>query len=411
MGITFVGRVNRKNGYGVAGRAFAEWLPRWLASVYELPSDKGRIISLEGIRGLAALLVFFVHYHSLFKHYLRADSLSFSMSHFSWSVGPSGVDLFFVLSGYLIYRIVMQKQTSYSRFMYRRAERIYPTFLFVLAAYITLSLAVPGQNKLPPDPAGAGLFILENVALLPGVFNITPIITVAWSLSYEWFFYATIPALVSVLGMKRWKVSKRVVVITVLSVTYIICGIGRKLPHIHLPMFALGMLIYEFSGSAWVKSKLSRAGEVAAIVIFVACFPLVYLLQSRQSGSDADTTLWDGSVIGILYGGFFWFFMYALNYDGVLKRSLSCAPLRWMGNISYSYYLLHGLVLNSVALALKSVPQMPQHGTVMFWACLPLAFLATVVVSTAVFLQVERRFSLVKKTSVSARSLAVGASS
>ena len=390
----------------VATSAFVESFRRWLVSIYELPQDNSRIVSLEGIRGLAITLVFFVHYHALFSHYLANDSASFSMSHFSWSIGPAGVDLFFILSGYLIYGIVMQKNTNYLKFMFRRAQRIYPTFLFVLALYIILLFIFPRETKLPSDPGEAALLILENVALLPGIFNINPIITVAWSLSYEWFFYACIPILISVLKMKRWKASSRILFIAISSVAYI----TLRLPPNHMPMFASGMLLYELSNSVWFKSKLSRTGEVFAIAVFIATFPCIYFLQSRQSGPDPGTVLWDWSVIAILYGGFFWFFVYAINYDGIVKRSLSCTPLRWLGNISYSYYLLHGLVLNAIALALKSVPGLSQYGLIIFWIGLPLAFLTTVGISTVLFVEVERRFSIFKKPAAPVRSLSFGSS-
>ena len=395
---------------GVAGSAFADSLRNFVVNTYELPQSN-RIASMEGVRGLAILLVFFVHYHSAFSHYLDLDSLSFSISYFSWSIGPSGVDLFFALSGYLVYGIVIQRGGNYLRFMLRRAERIYPTFLFVLALYIALSLISPRQGKLPTDAVVAIKYILENAALLPGVFNIDPIITVAWSLSFEWFFYASVPVLVSILRMKRWRLTTRVIFITIFSGAFIIYGVGRRVPLIHFSMFASGMLLYELSNSSWFKSKLCRVGEVIAILMFIVTFPLIYFIQTQQRGPDPNTVLWDGSVIGVLYLSFFWFLVYAINYDGILKRALSWTPLRWMGNISYSYYLLHGLVLNTIAVLLRSSPQIPQHGAKIFWIGLPLAFLLTVVASTVIFVLIERPFSLRKKSDTTSRRLAFSASS
>ena len=402
--------VNHGKPSGVVGSAFADSLRNFVVNTYELPQSN-RIASMEGVRGLAILLVFFVHYHSAFSHYLDLDSLSFSISYFSWSIGPSGVDLFFALSGYLVYGIVIQRGGNYLRFMLRRAERIYPTFLFVLALYIALSLISPRQGKLPTDAVVAIKYILENAALLPGVFNIDPIITVAWSLSFEWFFYASVPVLVSILRMKRWRLTTRVIFITIFSGAFIIYGVGRRVPLIHFSMFASGMLLYELSNSSWFKSKLCRVGEAIAILMFIVTFPLIYFIQTQQRGPDPNTVLWDGSVIGVLYLSFFWFLVYAINYDGILKRALSWTPLRWMGNISYSYYLLHGLVLNTIAVLLRSSPQIPQHGAKIFWIGLPLAFLLTVVASTVIFVLIERPFSLRKKSDTTSRRLAFSASS
>lgn len=365
-----------------------------MSDIYELPQPS-RIPAIEGVRGLAITLVFFVHFHAGFSHYVDAGSWSYAFSHFSWSIGPAGVDLFFALSGYLVYGLVLRRPGNYLRFMGRRTERIYPTFLCVLAVYGALLFALPKAGKLPAD--ASALYILANVALLPGVLNIPPIITVAWSLSYEWFFYASLPLLVGVLRMRRWSSWKRVFFIAAVSWAYVICDIGGRLSHTNFALFAAGMLLYELSHSSWFKSKLCRAGEVATLLTLPAAFLFVYFLQSRQSGLPPGTMLWDGSVVAVFYWAFFWLLVYAIIYDGILKRALSWTPLRWLGNISYSYYLLHGLVLNFLALSLKFFPRLSQHGYIVFWVALPLAFLATVGASTVLYLLVERRFSLQKK--------------
>src|SRR6266542_5658438 len=95
-------------------------LTRRLAGWYELSENANRIVPMEGVRGLAVLLVFFVHYHSLLGRYVSATSTSFAISEFLGDVGNVGVDLFFVLSGYLIYGAVIGRHVDYHRFMRRR---------------------------------------------------------------------------------------------------------------------------------------------------------------------------------------------------------------------------------------------------------------------------------------------------
>jgi peptidoglycan/LPS O-acetylase OafA/YrhL len=121
----------------------------------------------------------------------------------------SGVDLFFVLSGYLIYGAVIRKKVSHLTFFRRRVERIYPTFLCVFAIYLVLSILFPEENKIPARSLAAAIYILQNALLLPGIFHIQPIITVAWSLSYELFYYLSLPVLVMMLGMRSWRSSRR----------------------------------------------------------------------------------------------------------------------------------------------------------------------------------------------------------
>jgi peptidoglycan/LPS O-acetylase OafA/YrhL len=73
----------------------------------------------------------------------------------------------------------------------------------------------------------------------------------------------------------------------------------------------------------------------------------------------------------------------------------SWTPLRWLGNMSYSYYLIHGLALKAGFLALAVViAKQATHGWGWFWLMLPLMFALSIVPSAMLFLFVERPFSL-----------------
>src|SRR5262249_49773314 len=135
-------------------------------------------------------------------------------------LGQSGVDLFFLVSGFLIYGHVLVKQTSYTWFMKRRLRRIYPAFGCMLLVYTILHFAVYPLDRVPQDPAAAAVFILQSAALLPGIFDIPPLFSVAWSLSYEMLFYCTIPVLVAVTGLRRWRPSWRMLFFAVLGAIY-----------------------------------------------------------------------------------------------------------------------------------------------------------------------------------------------
>ncbi|MEZ5090189.1 MAG: acyltransferase family protein [Micropruina sp.] len=125
-----------------------------------------------------------------------------------WQMGHAGVDLFFVLSGYLIYGAVIRRPTPYGR-SGRRLRRIYPVFLTVFAVYVLLDLTIAGTHRIPSEPWPAIGYLLANLALLPGIVPIDPLLTVAWSLSFEFFYYLTIPLAVALLRMRRWQPRQR----------------------------------------------------------------------------------------------------------------------------------------------------------------------------------------------------------
>ena len=92
------------------------------ARVYKLPVTPGRISSMEGVRGLAVelVLVFFVHYHQLLSACLSEGTWQFQLSYFLGQIGHTGVDLFFLLSGYLIYGAAIRPSLDIGKFWRRR---------------------------------------------------------------------------------------------------------------------------------------------------------------------------------------------------------------------------------------------------------------------------------------------------
>ena len=197
---------------------------------------------MEGLRGFAVLLVFFVHYSTQVGPWMPVQGATTRISSALGTNGHAGVDLFFVLSGYLIYGGLISRYQPFLRFIRRRIQRIFPAFIAVFLLYIALSVVYPSQAKIPGTLPHASLFLLENFLLLPGLFPIVAMITVAWSLSYEMFFYLAIPLVITALDLRDWEPQRRVVLflaVTVLFATY--CAVVGG--PVQLIMFLSGMLL------------------------------------------------------------------------------------------------------------------------------------------------------------------------
>jgi peptidoglycan/LPS O-acetylase OafA/YrhL len=139
---------------------------------------------LDTLRALAIALVYMYHY--VFVSHENT---------FGWagSVGWVGVDLFFVLSGYLIGNqlfagLVAQREVSLVRFYARRALRTWPVFWVVLAAYFLFPTVMGGK---PPAPLWKFLTFTQNYQLQPGT-----AFSHAWSLCLEEQFYLVLPLVV-----------------------------------------------------------------------------------------------------------------------------------------------------------------------------------------------------------------------
>ncbi|MEA2175327.1 MAG: exopolysaccharide production protein ExoZ [Blastocatellia bacterium] len=369
-----------------------------LAAIYEVGNLERRNLPMEGVRGFAVLLVFFVHYHSMFDPWAHAERFTRAFSSFTGTIGHSGVDLFFVLSGYLIYGLIFKKPGRYMKFIERRIQRIYPTFLVVLALYLLLSILFPGQSRIPSDTLAAASYILANILLLPGLLNIQPIITVAWSLSYEFFYYLTIPSMVALLGMRRWPGIHRVLLFLVLTLCYSVYCLTVSDTHVRLIMFVSGILLFEAKYSYNLDKRLTPRADYWVLALLAATFAFMYILTARPEIMPflpQDKKIGGAYPTLLLFVSFFVFALACFDSQSLLSKIFSWTPLRWLGNMSYSYYLIHGLTLKGIALiALPLVVAPTGISVVLYWLALPVFFFLTLFVSTLLFVLVEKRFSI-----------------
>lgn len=237
----------------------------WLVNRFELSrGDPGHnILSMEGLRGFAVFMVFLVHYGSLSDPFIPLGTGLRHVNDAIHHVGNNGVDLFFVLSGYLIYGSLIGRARSFWLYMLRRVQRIYPAFIVVFAVYLALSFAFPAENKIPPGIASGGIYLAENILLLPGLFPIDPMIAVAWTLSYEMFYYLAIPLLIGGLGLRHRQPSRRIALfIAIAAAMAVICMLQGG--PIRLVMFIAGILLFEVLNSA-IFPEAGRKIAVAAL--------------------------------------------------------------------------------------------------------------------------------------------------
>ncbi|MES3024862.1 MAG: acyltransferase [Pseudomonadota bacterium] len=355
----------------------------WLAKRFELSRAQGApgMRPMEGLRGLAVFLVFLVHYLTLARPWLGAGAAP-AFADAVHTIGNSGVDLFFVLSGYLIYGSLMRRPQPYLRFLARRVERIYPVFLLVFALYLALSLLLPAQSKIPQAPLEATLYLVQNLLLLPGLFPIEPMIAVAWSLSYEVLYYIALPALIGVARLRGRSALWRVCFFVGAAGAALLLGLRWGGP-VRLAMFVAGILLHE--------ALAGRARPPGAAIALPALALAWLALLSPLAGAGKAALL--GAAFFLLCWACFG------RPAGVLARAFSWTPLRWLGNMSYSFYLLHGLALKAMfALVAALVPAVAHGAPPLALLLLAPMLLACLLAAGCVFVLVERPCSLDRST-------------
>jgi peptidoglycan/LPS O-acetylase OafA/YrhL len=250
------------------------------------------------------------------------------------------VNLFFVLSGFLITGILLDTKGSpsyYRKFYFRRALRILPAYLAVVGLLILIGWTTFRSATLM-------LLFLANTDAAFQFGGYSPL----WSLSVEEQFYLIWPALVG-------RVSVRV--LTIVSVA--LCFVEPLLRWLdaagHLPLgdvrtatylivdnLALGALAAIFARSRYGTLrngiKLGLGLCVAGLVIFTAGYPFGIMHRASIIGNTFQTVPWNLFFTGIL--------LLSLGLRSPVVSSVWAAPLRFFGYISYGLYLIHYLVFN-----------------------------------------------------------------
>ena len=158
---------------------------------------EGRFDHLDGIRGVAILCVLALHWFSWYSPLFHGGSI--------------GVDVFFVLSGFIITSLLWRSTQGWGSFLRRRALRLYPALIGLVVGSLVLTAVVPWAPWSLGDVADRGLLVLAQGSSiwaagqhgsfwLPGLqpFGQT------WSLAVEWYFYLLWPGLVLLARRRGW---------------------------------------------------------------------------------------------------------------------------------------------------------------------------------------------------------------
>ncbi len=321
------------------------------------------IAGLDGLRAVAFLIVFFFHTRNL---------------PFGWM----GVQLFFVLSGFLITDILLRmkerlpRREFFVKFYGRRFLRIFPLYYFYLLLLAALILLLPslGLRSLNAE-LGEGYIKQIWVAALymfdffhaSAFFERSRFFTHLWSLSVEEQFYLVWPMLIFLVPRGKFKQLCFSAIglgfIFRLAITLIYRGqmlpflsndpqqAVNVLPFSHLDAFAFGAYISRFEIP---RPRL----QLFLLAVTVPALGLLTDFLSKETvsilslGYDLPMTglykeVWGYTVLNYLFA----VLIYCVVHTSFLTRVLESAPLRYLGKISYGLYVYHyGIIALAVAI-------------------------------------------------------------
>lgn len=283
----------------------------------------GKLVGIQYLRGFAAIAVLLYHVGDQYK--------------IPFEIGAAGVDIFFVISGFIIWSTTSSSDVSMPDYFWKRFTRVFPLYWIVLSVTFVTVNAKPAffYNH---DASIENFF--RSLVLLPrlkdGAFH--PVVVQGWTLSYEVFFYCLLGLLMAV-GL-RWRL------IGTCATLLVFVGIGQIVDLGYVGAFA-APIVLEFAAGvliAYVAGRLEFPRSVIAVALPLA---IVGFVASQTLMVDWPRVLKWGVPAALLV-------IAAVGLEPWFRKH----PVRvlvYFGDASYSIYLWHvwvGVVTTGVLLRL-----------------------------------------------------------
>lgn len=283
------------------------------------------LVQLQYLRAIAALMV--VYFHAV----LQFQKVDPSFDPERYLFGETGVDIFFVLSGFVMWLTTAGRQISPMEFYRRRIRRIVPLYWMATLFSAAVAFAVPSILKSTVFDVP---HLLASLVFLPWVNPadtnmIVPVVVPGWTLNYEMFFYLVFAALLTVPEERR--------LAGLVAAFVLILAVCHLLPATTATTFYGNPIILEFLAGALLgrlymqKILLPQPSAWAALALGFAFLVINEFLCDVTMRSY----MWGIPALFIIYG--------AVSIDFSKFRTIGW--LNYLGDASYSIYITHAFTL------------------------------------------------------------------
>lgn len=317
--------------FALAGLLIAFATAALLQRRFGVPHSPGRFASIDGLRGYLAFGVF-LHHASIWYFYQHSGQWKLPPSQLYVHLGHSSVAVFFMITGFLFFSKLIearQRPLDWLKLFVSRLLRLVPLYLAVMALLFTVVAVLSGGELHEPARTVTkqalrwlGFTMYGNPPINQVEATKIVVAGVTWSLPYEWFFYGLLPLLALTIGVRaRWP--------------YLLLGLVSLLAL--LDWHALPIHLWAFAGgiaATWAVRSPALCGfarsHVASLLILTAYAAAVSLFPLATNYG-----------VLVLLGIAFVLIACGNTLFGLLLHPAS----RLLGEMAYSLYLLHGLLL------------------------------------------------------------------
>ncbi len=304
-----------------------------IKSKYKTIPTPDRYETIDGLRGVLAFSVF-IHHTAIWHQYIQTGDWSSPKSNLYVHFGESSVALFFMITAFLFITKLLNTNSkkndfNWKKFVSGRIYRLVPLYYFFVFVTIVIVMTI-GNWQLHLSRFNFFKSILNWMLFTvyddPDInaSKFTTIIAgVVWSLPFEWLFYFVMP----LLGLVILKSSPKTIFI-VISVTLVIIFLKiHLLPYYYILAFAGGSI------APFIIRYTSLPGKIKNIYALLIISLCIFLLLKFSSSNNIYSIILLTIIFTIIATGH--------SVFGIFKNS----TLKFLGDISYSTYLLHAPVL------------------------------------------------------------------
>ena len=367
---------------------------------------------LNGLRFIAFFMVFFSHE----EHFVELLGGNYVDAYFIRKMGASGVNLFFVISGYLITQLLLIEKANYKAidikgFYVRRILRIWPLYywIMVLTFFIIPCLVTDQMFVVHGIPAIRDIILF--VFFLPfvhlGLYPLSYMAAVLWSIGVEEIYYLFWPWIIKF--TKNINLNKLILILVgFLSVKAIVTYLPYKVNHYQIPLKHLSdafsflrvenMIIGSIMAYIVLYQPRLKAILMNKIILVISCFLLLYFLFTGfQPFYFGLNPIIEYMIDPVIFGTVCGIVVVNVTNNITLGNLLEGRLMYSLGQISYGLYVYHCIALFLVKRLLIDTLRMDGHGVAVHLIFLIGSFGLTVLMSHLSYYYFEAKFLLLKK--------------
>lgn len=312
-------------------------------------TGKRRIVELDALRGIAAFSVLLYHFTFKFEDLFKSGYTTF----IEFTFGHYGVQLFFIISGFVIF-MTIEKIKNVFEFIYKRFSRLYPTF------WICMTITFLAVKLFGPDKLERNIFdFIFNITMIPDYIGFRSIDGAYWSLVPELFFYFLM--IIIFLFRKINKIEN----IGFFWLGLILFNHFYKLTGINL-IFNLIYGCYFLAGINFYKIWNGKDRAINHVQIFLALLVIGVIY-------DLEVLLVSAS---------FFLIFYLFVYEKL--KFIAIKPLVFLGQISYALYLIHQFIGYTLQLSLIKI------GITSYWILLLSPIILAIILASLITYKAEK---------------------